>query len=301
MRPSPHSASPFRACSTRAVRARNAAVTVYAIGDVQGCERELRELLGKLRFKADRDRLWFVGDLVNRGPASLGVLRRVRALSANAVTVLGNHDLHLVAVALGEARFKQGDTLRRVLKARDCDPLIEWLAALPLLHEDPARSLAMVHAGLPPQWSLAMARARAREVELALRADPRRFVARMYGNQPRRWSQALRGSDRLRFITNCFTRLRYLTADGGLDMREKNAPARAAPGLTPWFARRDARWRGTRIVFGHWSSLGFLRNRQVIALDTGCVWGGRLTAVSLDDPERPPISVLSHEPRRFGD
>lgn len=276
-------------------------MSTYAIGDVQGCDRELGELLARLRFNADRDRLWFVGDLVNRGPASLAVLRRVRALRDNAVTVLGNHDLHLVAVALGAAELRRDDTLRRVLTARDRDALIEWLVSLPLLHEDPHLRMTMVHAGLPPQWTPGMARVCAREAESALRADPGRFVRRMYGDLPRRWSRSLEGAARLRFIVNCLTRMRYVGSDGSLELGEKGAPSRAARGLSPWFARRDARWRGNRIVFGHWSTLGFLRNRHVIALDTGCVWGGRLTAVSLEDPERPPIAVRSHEPRRIGD
>lgn len=276
-------------------------MSTFAIGDVQGCNRELGELLARLRFNADRDRLWFVGDLVNRGPASLAVLRRVHALRDNAVTVLGNHDLHLVAVALGAAGLRSDDTLRRVLAARDRDALIGWLVNLPLLHEDPRLGMTMVHAGLPPQWTLGMARARAREAEAMLRADPERFVQRMYGDLPRRWSRSLEGAARLRFIVNCFTRMRYVCADGSLEFSEKGAPSRAARGLSPWFSRRDARWHGSRIVFGHWSTLGFLRNRHVIGLDTGCVWGGHLTALSLDDPERPPVAVRSHAPRRFGD
>lgn len=275
-------------------------MSTYAIGDVQGCDRELGELLTRLRFHPDRDRLWFVGDLVNRGPASLAVLRRVRALRDNAVTVLGNHDLHLIAVALGAAGLRRDDTLRRVLAARDRNMLIDWLLNLPLLHEDAQLGMTMVHAGLPPQWTPGMARARAREVETALRADPARFVRRMYGDLPRRWSRSLAGVARLRFAVNCFTRLRYIGADGGLELQEKGAPSRAACGLSPWFARTDARWHGNRIVFGHWSTLGFVRNTRVIGLDTGCVWGGSLTALSLDDPERPPVAVRSHAPRRFG-
>jgi bis(5'-nucleosyl)-tetraphosphatase (symmetrical) len=266
-------------------------VASYAIGDIQGCDQEFADLLGKLRFRADRDQLWLVGDLVNRGPASLAVLRRVRALGDNAITVLGNHDLHLAAIVFGQARLKRGDTLGWVLKAKDRDELLDWLIERPLLHEDQRLSLAMVHAGLPPQWSLALARACAVEAQTALRKNPQKFVASMYGDQPRIWSGSLSGAARLRFIVNCFTRLRYLRADGGLELSNKDAPARAGHGLTPWFARRDARWRGTRIVFGHWSTLGFFRNRQVIGLDTGCVWGNRLTALSLDDPERPPLSV----------
>ncbi|MFO1467899.1 MAG: symmetrical bis(5'-nucleosyl)-tetraphosphatase [Steroidobacteraceae bacterium] len=268
-------------------------MATYAIGDVQGCDGELVRLLARLRFRSDRDQLWFVGDLVNRGPASLSVLRRVRAMGVNAVCVLGNHDLHLVAVACGVAPLKRGDTLGRVLAARDRHQLIDWLVGLPLMHEDPARGIAMVHAGLPPQWSIALAMRCAREVQQALRTDPSRFLSSMYGDEPRRWSPALRGRARLRFITNCLTRLRYLARDASLELSAKDSPAKTRATLMPWFEHPAARWRGTRILFGHWSTLGFFRNRDVIGLDTGCVWGNRLTAVNLDDPDRPPVSVAA--------
>ncbi len=268
-------------------------MATYAIGDIQGCDREFAALLAKLKFSHHRDQLWLVGDLVNRGPASLGVLRRVRAMGDNAITVLGNHDLHLAAVVFGHARLKDGDTLARVLAARDRDALLEWLIQRPLLHEHPSRPIAMVHAGLPPQWTLAQARRCAAEAQAALRRAPHAFFKTMYGDQPRRWSPALKGAARLRYIVNCFTRMRYLDAAGGLELSAKDAPARTAAGLTPWFARKDARWHGTRILFGHWSTLGFFRDRHVVSLDTGCVWGNRLTALSVDEPDRPPISVRS--------
>jgi bis(5'-nucleosyl)-tetraphosphatase (symmetrical) len=238
-------------------------MALYAIGDVQGCDAELGALLTALHFRADRDRLWFVGDLVNRGPDSLAVLRRIRALGAAATVTLGNHDLHLLAVAAGYARIRSDDTLNDILAAPDRDALLEWLAGRPLFHEEDALNLVMVHAGLAPQWDLLLARQCAREFEAALRRDPAKLFERLYGDQPDRWDEVRDGEQRLRFIANCFTRLRYV----------------------------EARWRGPRIVFGHWSTLGFFRNADVISLDTGCVWGGTLTALRLDDPEAKPVQV----------
>src|SRR5258708_3497873 len=267
-------------------------MALYAIGDVQGCNDELGALLGALHFSADRDRLWFVGDLVNRGPDSLGVLRRIRALGDAATVTLGNHDLHLLAVAFGSAHARSGDTLDDTLAADDRDSLLEWLAGRPLLHEDPALNACMLHAGLAPQWNLAQARRCAREFESALQRDPERLLARLYGDQPDRWDDALEGEGRLRFIVNCFTRLRYVDADGRLMLRAKGSPKKPqTQGLIPWFEAHAARWRGPRIVFGHWSTLGFFRNADVTGLDTGCVWGGALTALRLDDPDARPVQV----------
>jgi bis(5'-nucleosyl)-tetraphosphatase (symmetrical) len=258
-------------------------VALYAIGDVQGCDAELDALLKAIRFSADRDRLWFVGDLVNRGPASLKVLRRVRALGDAASITLGNHDLHLLAIVLGTAPLRRGDTLTDVLTAPDRDSLIEWLAHRPLLHEDRALNLCLLHAGLPPQWDLPTARECAREFEQALQRDPKKLFKHMYGDKPDRWDEDLKGARRLRFIVNCFTRLRYLDTAGRLALHAKGAPARAQrDSLIPWFEAANARWRGRRIVFGHWSTLGFFQNADVIGLDTGCVWGGSLTALRLD-------------------
>lgn len=267
-------------------------MALYAIGDVQGCDEELGELLDILDFSPDRDRLWFVGDLVNRGPYSLRVLRRVRALGPAAIVTLGNHDLHLLAVALGGARVRSGDTLEELMEAPDRDVLLEWLINRPLMHEEASLGLVLLHAGLPPQWDLPTAAACARELEHALRRDPRRLFDRLYGDQPDRWDAALKGTDRLRFITNCFTRLRYLDAEGRLILRAKGAPGKMGElKLIPWFEARNARWRGVRIVFGHWSTLGFYRNADVIGLDTGCVWGGTLTALRLDVPDARVVSV----------
>jgi len=267
-------------------------MALYAIGDVQGCDAELGALLGALRFSADRDRLWFVGDLVNRGPDSLAVLRRIRALGDAATVTLGNHDLHLLAVAFGSARARGDDTLSETLAAPDRDALLEWLTGRPLFHEDHALNMCMLHAGLAPQWDLALARRCAREFEHALRRDPEKLFDPLYGDQPDRWDDALQGEPRLRFIVNCFTRLRYVDADGRLMLRAKGSPKKPQTKLlVPWFEAHGARWRGPRIVFGHWSTLGFFSNADVTSLDTGCVWGGTLTALRLDDPDARPVQV----------
>jgi bis(5'-nucleosyl)-tetraphosphatase (symmetrical) len=267
-------------------------VALYAIGDIQGCDRELGDLLTSIEFSADRDRLWFVGDLVNRGPESLQVLRRIRALGDAAIVTLGNHDLHLLAVALGAARLRTDDTLDAILSAPDRDTLLEWLIARPLLHEDPALNRCMVHAGFAPQWDLPTARSCAREFERALQRDPKRVFEHLYGDEPDRWDDALTGAERLRFIVNCFTRLRYVDGDGRLALRAKGSPKKAqAKSLVPWFDAAHARWHGARVVFGHWSTLGFFSNSRVTALDTGCVWGGSLTALRIDIPDAQPVQV----------
>jgi len=267
-------------------------MALYAIGDVQGCDAELGVLLGALQFSADRDQLWFVGDLVNRGPDSLAVLRRIRSFGGAATVTLGNHDLHLLAVAFGSARIRSDDTLSEILAAPDRHALLEWLAGRPLFHEDHALNLVMLHAGLAPQWDLTLARGCAREFEQALRRDPLKLFERLYGDQPDRWDDVREGEERLRFIANCFTRLRYVDADGRLALRVKGSPKKSqTKSLIPWFEAPEARWRGPRIVFGHWSTLGFFCNADVIGLDTGCVWGGTLTALRLDDPEARPVQV----------
>lgn len=267
-------------------------MALFAIGDVQGCDMELGELLKAVKFSADRDQLWFVGDLVNRGPESLQVLRRIRSLGAAAAVTLGNHDLHLLALAHGHARKRSDDTLDDILAAPDRDALLDWLLGRPLLHEDKALNLALLHAGLPPQWDLATARACAREFERKLQQDPRWLFERLYGDLPDRWDENLDGGDRLRFIANCFTRLRFVDTDGRLALKAKGSPKKAhAKALVPWFDAARARWRGPRIVFGHWSTLGFFSNPDVIGLDTGCVWGGTLTALRLDIPNATPVHV----------
>ncbi len=263
-------------------------MAVYAIGDVQGCYEQLQALLERVAFDPTRDRLWFAGDLVNRGPHSLETLRLARSLDA--VCVLGNHDLHLLAAACHPRSLKTKDTLGQVLEAPDAEALLDWLRRRPLLHHDEALGYALIHAGLPPQWDLETARACAAEVEAVLRGDEHgEFFAQMYGNQPDIWSPSLTGMDRLRFITNCFTRLRFCDAEGRLALDQKGPPGSQPAELRPWFAWPQRRSRDTRILFGHWSTLGAYDGDRVHALDTGCLWGGKLTAARLD----------AHAPRRF--
>jgi bis(5'-nucleosyl)-tetraphosphatase (symmetrical) len=259
---------------------------------VQGCCTELDELLRRIRFNADRDLLLLTGDLVNRGPQSLATLRRVRNLAANAITVLGNHDLHLLAVAFVPGRhLRRGDTLEEILEASDRDALLGWLLERPLAHFDAPRHDLLVHAGLVPQWHAHQATQLAGEVEKALRRDPRALLESMYGDQPDQWDEALEGKDRLRFIINVLTRLRVCTAQGRVDLRQKGSPDEARAPWMPWFKVQGRASAPVRVVFGHWSTLGLYRDDGVLCLDTGCVWGGALTAVNLDDPEAPPLSV----------
>lgn len=265
-------------------------MAVYAIGDVQGYLDPLQRLLSKIDFDPAKDRLWFCGDLVNRGPQSVDVLRFVCGLGDRAVTVLGNHDLHLLAMANGNLKKRDDNLLDSVLKARDSDELLYWLRHRPLMHSDKKLGFSLIHAGLPPQWGRKLALACASEVEQVLRDDNQypKFFARMYGNQPTIWSNDLKGMDRLRFITNCFTRLRYCDLDGNLGLREKGAPGSQNPGYLPWFKIPGRKSRKFRVLFGHWSTLGYLASDNVWGLDTGCVWGRQLTALRIDvDPPKP--------------
>jgi len=263
----------------------------YAIGDIQGCCDELKALLARCHFSADRDELWFVGDLVNRGPKSLETLRFVRSLGAGATVVLGNHDLHLLAVAYASKRKKKdGDTLDDILDAPDRDQLLEWLLGRPLAVFDEPRGDLLVHAGLVPDWTPRAAAKLSREVEAVLRDDPRSLFDAMYGNKPDRWSDSLRGMDRLRLVINAFTRMRFCHADGTIDLKMKAAPGEQPEGLMPWFDVPGRRSADVRVVCGHWSTLGLKRRRDLLALDTGCVWGGALTAVNLDADE-PPVQL----------
>jgi bis(5'-nucleosyl)-tetraphosphatase (symmetrical) len=257
-------------------------MATYAIGDIQGCYSTLRRLLDKIDFDPVRDRLWLVGDLVNRGPQSLAVLRFVKGLGARATTVLGNHDLHLLVVAAGHVRQHSGDTLDSILRASDRDELLDWLRGRKLMHA--AGRYAMVHAGLLPQWSIAQALGLAREVEAALQRDDHdEFLRHMYGNKPDRWRANLGGIDRLRVITNVFTRLRLCTADGRMEFAHKGAPTDTPRGYKPWFDAPRRRNRSAKIIFGHWAALGLYTQANVIGLDTGCVWGRDLTAFRLAD------------------
>jgi len=257
-------------------------MATYAIGDVQGCYSELCALLEKIRFDERRDRLWFVGDLVNRGPGSLETLRFVKRLGGRAVTVLGNHDLHLIALAHGHGRARGDDTLDAVLGAPDCGELIDWLRALPLLHA--AEGHVMVHAGLLPQWSVQRAQALAREVEDELRG-PRHgeFLARLYGGKPEVWTDGLSGFDRLRVVVNAMTRMRFCTPEGRMEFHAKGESTQAPSGYLPWFEAPGRASSAATIVCGHWSALGLMLLPNLIALDAGCVWGGQLTAIRLED------------------
>ncbi len=278
-------------------------MAVYAIGDIQGCYDELQQALEAAGFDPANDQLWCVGDLVNRGPKSLEVLRFVRDLGDAAICVLGNHDLHLLALAAGNHRHRGEDSLAAVLAAPDRDELLHWLRHRLLIHYDAGVDFLMVHAGLPPQWDLATAIACAREVEAVLRSDDHPdYFDQMYGNKPDLWDPALRGMARWRFITNCVTRLRFCDGEGRLALKEKGPPGSQAWGRMPWFEHPRRATRSQRIVFGHWSTLGYLARHNVWALDTGCLWGGALTILRLDHVPPAPHSVRCsgwQDPARF--
>ncbi|WP_342130740.1 symmetrical bis(5'-nucleosyl)-tetraphosphatase [Hydrogenophaga sp. OTU3427] len=255
-------------------------MALYMIGDVQGCDDALARLLAHIGFSASRDTLYLLGDLVNRGPRSLAVLRRVMALDGAARCVLGNHDLHLLAVAQGARRAHRSDTLQAVLDAPDRARLIDWLRAQPLALQ--AHGWLMVHAGLLPQWSVQQTLDLAGEVQAVLRG-PRwpDFLHQMYGNQPDRWHDGLQGMDRLRVVVNALTRLRFCNAQGVMDFATKDGAGAAPKGFMPWFDVPERNSAGAPVAVGHWSTLGLMQRPDVLALDTGCVWGGCLSAARL--------------------
>ena len=272
----------------------------YAIGDIQGCRAEFRELLELIGFSEASDRLWLVGDLVNRGPESLPVLRDVKALGAAAVTVLGNHDLHLLTVAAGHTKSHRQDTLGPILKAPDRDELLHWLARRPLVAIEGEKLL--VHAGLMPSWSAAKALELSAEVEAMLASDRSdAFLRALYGDEPHRWDDALEGFDRLRAIVNACTRMRFCTADGAMEFKEKRGPHMAPTGFRPWFEHEHRKSASMTVVCGHWSTLELQLAPNLLMLDSGCLWGGPLTAIRLDDrrvyqvPGRAPMT-----PKPFG-
>jgi bis(5'-nucleosyl)-tetraphosphatase (symmetrical) len=279
-------------------------MAVYAVGDIQGCFDELRMALDAVRFDPAVDRLWFVGDLVNRGPKSLETLRFVYSLGNAAISVLGNHDLHLLAIASGNLKKAGKDTLGEILDAPDREELLHWLRHCPLIHHDRHLDFALLHAGLPPQWRIEDAVSYAREVESVLQSsDHIEYFDEMYGNKPKSWSEAHQGMQRYRFITNCFTRLRFCTADGVLALKEKGPPGtQAKPEALPWFEHPHRASRDTRIVFGHWSTLGYLAKHNVWAIDSGCLWGGALTMLRIDTAEPAAIHLPcegAHDPNQF--
>ncbi len=267
-------------------------MSTYAIGDLQGCFLTLQALLTKIKFDANTDRLWFVGDLVNRGAGSLECLRFVKSLGDRAVVVLGNHDLHLLGVAEGVAKTKALDTLDKILAAPDRDALLEWLRTQKLLHVE--GKFAMVHAGLLPQWSWSQSLALASEAEAMLRGKHyRHFLESMYGNHPDEWRDDLNGNERLRVILNVMTRMRAITVDTHLNLKFKSGLAEMPKDLQPWFGLPHVRGDDITVLAGHWSALGLHVTPNFIGLDSGCVWGRELTAIRLED--RAIFQVPSHE------
>ena len=271
-------------------------MAVYAIGDVQGCYSDLCRLLDHLNFDDSADTLWFCGDLVNRGLESLETLRFVKGLGNAAVTVLGNHDLHLLALYYNDqVRPKKKDTLFAVLNSDDTDELIAWLQMRPLLHRDKALSKVLVHAGIHPDWLVSQALSYAAEVEQVLQgADCKLFFASMYGDQPDQWDDDLSDMPRLRFITNVLTRLRFLSSDGRIDMRAKGGPLQHQS-LTPWFELNPRDAETDDIVFGHWSTLATGRYGKHFATDGGCVWGGKIVALRIDLDVPQWVSIACHK------
>ena len=259
-------------------------MAIYAIGDVQGCYAELNRLLDKIKFDPAEDRLWFCGDLVNRGPESLQTLQFVKSLGDRAICVLGNHDLHLLALHHGVNKVRDTSSLQQVLDSPQRDELMAWLQGLPLLHYDKTHKALLVHAGIHPDWGLSKARKLAAEVEAALRGkQAANFLGKMYGNKPRTWSDDLAGYRRLRYITNAFTRMRYFTAAGKLNLEVASSPRQnSRKDLTPWFQMKAALRDDYRVFFGHWSTLPVGLYGRCFALDGGCVWGGHLVALRID-------------------
>lgn len=260
------------------------------IGDLQGCLDPFERLLALWGFSASRHRLTVLGDLVNRGPQSAATLRRLMALGSSAQALLGNHDLHLLAVAHGVRAAHASDTLDDVLNAADRAALLQWVASRPLALQ--VHGWLCVHAGVAPQWDAAQTLALAGEVQ-ALLSGPELadFLPRMYGNEPALWRDDLQGADRWRCIINVLTRIRYCHADGTLDFKTKEGTAEAPPQLMPWFELPQRRTTGTPLAFGHWSTLGLINRPDLLSLDTGCVWGGRLTAVRVDGGRREVFQI----------
>lgn len=257
-------------------------MSTYAIGDIQGCYDSLRKLLERCAFDPAKDRLWLVGDLVNRGPRSLETLRFVRSLGSSALTVLGNHDLFLIMIAEGFGKRGKDDTLAEILRAPDRDELMNWLRQQALCHVE--GSFCLVHAGLLPQWDIQKARQLAGEVETALKApDYREFLSRLWGSDPAGWSDDLRGWARLRVIVNAMTRMRFCTEEGAMEFHSKGELSSAPPGYLPWFRVPGRRSADSVLVTGHWSALGLQIEPNLLALDSGCLWGRHLSAVRLED------------------
>ncbi|HEB86387.1 MAG TPA: symmetrical bis(5'-nucleosyl)-tetraphosphatase [Gammaproteobacteria bacterium] len=266
-------------------------MAIYAIGDLQGCYDDFRRLLDQCHFKPDEDRLWLAGDLVSRGPKSLQTLRYVVSLGDRVISVLGNHDLHMLAVDAGIKNTRDPDLIN-ILEAHDRAELMHWLRYRPLIHHDASLAYTLVHAGIYPAWNLNQAQTYAAELHTVLCSDHyRNFFEHMYGDQPDCWSEDLQGWERLRFICNSFSRMRFCSHSGQLYLQAKGPPGSQPPGFQPWYAVRNRKTQEQRIIFGHWSTLGRQSVDNVYALDTGCIWGGELTALQIDTPEPRYISV----------
>ncbi|MEO8079420.1 MAG: symmetrical bis(5'-nucleosyl)-tetraphosphatase [Caldimonas sp.] len=271
----------------------------YLVGDLQGCADALERLLSEIGFSASRDRLYVLGDLVNRGPQSLATLCRLRGLGDAAVCLLGNHDWHLLAVAAGVRPKHRNDTLDDILDAPDRDAWLEWLRHRRMAVH--AHGWLMMHAGVVPQWDLARTLQLAGELERHLREAPlREFLEAMFGNEPARWSETLTGPERLRFALNTLTRIRFVAADGTLDFATKDGADAAPPGFTPWFDAPGRLTAGVPIAFGHWSTLGLVDRADLLGLDTGCVWGGTLSAARIDGERRDVIQIRCAGGRKTG-
>ena len=276
-------------------------MSTYAIGDIQGCYSELQNLLNEINFDERRDELWFAGDLVNKGPKSLQTLRFIKALGVNAKITLGNHDLHLLAVAKNIQPLLKKDTIQEILAADDVEELIDWLKSRPLLITDDNLNFTMVHAGLPPQWSLENAKELAKECESILQSEKiNKLLAEMYGDTPNIWVNSLQDYAKQRFIINCFTRIRFCNSDGMLDFDTKVAPGKQNTSLIPWYSLPNRKTKDNKIIFGHWSTVHIgneknFKQYNVYPIDTGCLWGGRLTAMRLEDEK--VFSVPSEQPK----
>ena len=260
-------------------------MSTYAVGDIQGCLKPLQCLLDQVAFDPRTDRLWLAGDMVNRGPDSLATLRFLYGLGDAVTAVLGNHDLHLLAIAHGYQSLRKNDTVQDILQAPDRSLLLDWLLHRPLFHHDKNLGYSLVHAGLHPHWSVEKTQSLAQEVESVLQGKhANNYFANMYGDQPDHWSEALTGYERLRVITNYLTRVRFITASGALDLKNKLEPENAAFGTIPWFSHPQRKTRNDKVIFGHWAALqGRVDEANLFALDTGCVWGGKLTLLRLED------------------
>ncbi|NNM58472.1 MAG: symmetrical bis(5'-nucleosyl)-tetraphosphatase [Legionellales bacterium] len=272
-------------------------MATYVIGDIQGCYTTFMALLEKIAFNPKNDTLWLAGDLINRGKGSLEVLRFAYQMRERVITVMGNHDMHLLAVYYGATAHKSYDTLDDILQASDCDELCYWLRQQPLLHHDERLNFVLTHAGIHPQWDIQTAEQCAHEVEASLQGEMyKEFLHHMYGNQPEHWDTHLQGWERLRFITNVFTRMRLVSETGRLDLRKKGSPEGAQEHYHPWFSIRPRLASDVRIIFGHWAALECNTGDEpnVYAIDSGCVWGNKLTAFRLDDLKR--FRVKNREP-----